>query len=273
MMWLDAKVKGESGDWNGAANSCLDSIQFGVQVPRGGNVITSLVGIAIQNGGRKGLKQVIPNLSAVEAKLAESRLEAILSTQTPFLETLREESRSSKTEMIKSIPNVPLVKPLYLGYYSNGIKMILAEAQKPYPQRSLDPKAVKSNIFYALVADTWLKTGFKYEQNNVNLSFLALSLGLHAYKKEHGNYPGALEALVPAYLSKLPDDPFASKGSFQYKRKGDKYLLYSVGPDGKDDGGKAIDVPNNPNAKTNKFARYFPADNSVGDIVAGTNDF
>ncbi len=124
-----------------------------------------------------------------------------------------------------------------------------------------------------MVADTWLTAGFKYEQNQTNLSFLSLSLALHAYKKDHGDYPGALEALVPAYLSKLPDDPFALKGGFQYKQKVDKYLLYSVGPDGKDDGGKAIDVPNNPNAKTNKFARYYPDEKSVGDIVAGTNDF
>ncbi len=272
MMWLDAKVKGDSGDWNGAANSYLDSIQFGVQVPRGGNVITSLVGIAIQSGGRKGLKQVISNLSAVEAKAAVSRLEAILSTQTPFLETLREESRGMKTETTKSIPNVPLLKPLYLGYYSNGMKMILAEAQKPYSQRSLDPKAEKSNIFYAMVADTWLKTGFVYEQNNVNLSFLSLTPGLHAYKKEHGNFPKSLEDLVPGYLNKLPDDPFALKGGFQYRLNGDQYLLYSLGPDGRDDGGKAIDVPNNPNAKKNKNARYFPDEKSVGDIVAGTND-
>ena len=86
-------------------------------------------------------------------------------------------------------------------------------------------------------------------------------------------YPTNLGALIPNYLDKLPDDPFALKGGFQYKLNGDKYLLYSVGPDGKDDGGKAIDVPNNPNAKNNKIARYFPDEKSVGDIVEGTNDF
>ncbi len=273
MLWLEAKVKGETGDWNGAANSSLDSVEMGGQVPRGGDLMAYLVGLAIQSGGRKELKQVIPHLSAEEAKAAERRLEGIISNRTPYIETLREDMRHNKAEMTKTIPNVPLVRPMFLSYYHSGLKKIMEEIEKPYPRRSIDPKMQKANVFYGLLAETWLTAGFKYEQNRTTFSFLSLALGLHAYKKEHGNFPKSLEDLVPGYLSKLPDDPFALKGGFQYRLSGDQYLLYSVGPDGKDDGGKAIDVPNNPYAKKNKNARYFPDEKSVGDIVAGTNDF
>ncbi len=272
MLWLDAKVKEETGDWKGAANSALDSIKMGGQVPRGGELTAYLVGLAIQSGGRKELKLVVSHLSAEEAKAVERRLETIISSRTPYIETLRDTARSNKAEMTKTIPNLPIVRTMYLGYYHSGMKKIMDEIEMPYPQRSIDRKMRKANLFYGLLAETWLTAGFKYEQNRTNFSFLSISLALHAYKKEHGNFPKSLDDLVPGYLSKLPDDPFAMKGGFKYKLNGDQYLLYSLGPDGKDDGGKAIDFPNNPNAKKNKNARYFPDEKSVGDIVAGTND-
>jgi hypothetical protein len=64
-------------------------------------------------------------------------------------------------------------------------------------------------------------------------------------------------------------DAFGNGALFQYRPTGNGYVLYSVGPDGRDDGGKAIDTGssrvNNPNE------RYFIRDNSAGDIVAGKN--
>ena len=52
--------------------------------------------------------------------------------------------------------------------------------------------------------------------------------------------PGKLSELAPAYLKALPNDPFANyKPPFCYKRTGAHYLLYSIGPDGIDNGGKA----------------------------------
>ena len=51
-----------------------------------------------------------------------------------------------------------------------------------------------------------------------------------------GPYPERLEALVPAYLPRVPLDPFAD-APFIYERRGDGYLLASVGPDGTFDGG------------------------------------
>lgn len=49
-------------------------------------------------------------------------------------------------------------------------------------------------------------------------------------------YPERLEALVPAYLPRVPLDPFVD-APFVYERRGDGYLLASVGPDGTFDGG------------------------------------
>lgn len=101
---------------------------------------------------------------------------------------------------------------------------------------------------------------------------VAVMLALHAFQLEYGRYPAALAELTPAYLKRLPDDPFAQQGTFRYRITGNTYTLYSLGPDGNDDGGKPIDDLKQ--IKTsNANARYFVNEHSVGDVVAGKNIF
>lgn len=51
-----------------------------------------------------------------------------------------------------------------------------------------------------------------------------------------GPYPERLDALVPDVVAVVPTDPFAG-APLRYERRGDGYLLYSVGTNGIDDGG------------------------------------
>jgi hypothetical protein len=64
-----------------------------------------------------------------------------------------------------------------------------------------------------------------------------LAFVLAAYRAEHHSYPARLADLTPKFTAKLPKDPFAD-GDLHYKREGSGYLLYSVGPNAKDDGGR-----------------------------------
>jgi hypothetical protein len=58
-----------------------------------------------------------------------------------------------------------------------------------------------------------------------------------------GSLPPDLNALVPEFLPALPKDGYAADGAFRYRvlpapdEHGRTYLLYSVGPNGNDDGG------------------------------------
>ena len=80
-------------------------------------------------------------------------------------------------------------------------------------------------------------------------------LALESYHTVHGQYPDTLDALVPAYLDRLPPDPFRPAQSFGYRRvdsadMSGAYLLYTVGADGVDDGGQPA-APNSGNPLTN----------------------
>jgi len=63
-------------------------------------------------------------------------------------------------------------------------------------------------------------------------------LALQRYRLDRGTYPESLETLVSeGYITVPPMDPFSDKGLI-YQPTNDDFLLYSVGEDFVDDGGK-----------------------------------
>jgi hypothetical protein len=69
---------------------------------------------------------------------------------------------------------------------------------------------------------------------------LAISaIAVKRYELKYGKAPSSLNALVPEFLSAVPIDPMSGK-ALCYRLKSDgTQVLYSVGEDGKDDGGDA----------------------------------
>jgi len=54
---------------------------------------------------------------------------------------------------------------------------------------------------------------------------------------ESGSLPSSLDALVPTLLPTVPRDHFAADTPLVLKQSGADWSVYSVGPDGEDDGG------------------------------------
>jgi hypothetical protein len=65
---------------------------------------------------------------------------------------------------------------------------------------------------------------------------LLTHVALKRFQLTHGDLPDSLTQMVPEYLPAVPQDPF-SDGPFIYRREPNGYLLYSVGYNGRDDGG------------------------------------
>ncbi len=108
------------------------------------------------------------------------------------------------------------------------------------------------------------KARFEYENGRCLNDLLLLQLALHAYKLEHTRYPMKLSDLAPEYVKSLPMDPFSAGDEFKYGLTANGYLLYSIGPDTKDDDGKPVVQHNQPNSRFVDFQ-------DIGDIVAGYN--
>jgi hypothetical protein len=68
-----------------------------------------------------------------------------------------------------------------------------------------------------------------------------LGVALSAYQKQNGEFPDSLDALVPRYLPEIPKDPYTGN-PFVYRVDSDGALLYSLGSNLKDDGGKPLET-------------------------------
>jgi hypothetical protein len=71
---------------------------------------------------------------------------------------------------------------------------------------------------------------------HAELRCAAAALAAERYRLAKGEWPESLHGLVPAYLPAVPKDPFSGE-ALRLRRVEDGLVIYSVGEDGKDDGG------------------------------------
>ncbi|MEX2138763.1 MAG: hypothetical protein WD894_05840 [Pirellulales bacterium] len=96
------------------------------------------------------------------------------------------------------------------------------------------------DIFVALMMPA-ISAMFQAEaRTETNDDLLVIGLALARYKAEQGAYPEKLEQLAPDMIQVVPTDAFAG-APFVYKKRGEGYLLYSLGANQTDDGGKGAD--------------------------------
>jgi hypothetical protein len=82
-----------------------------------------------------------------------------------------------------------------------------------------------------------------FDKYLVEQRMAAVRLAIRLYEIDHqGAIPPTLQDLVPNYLKSVPADPFREDGgNLQYDVK--RRILYSVGMDSRDDGGKQLPLP------------------------------
>ena len=66
-----------------------------------------------------------------------------------------------------------------------------------------------------------------------------IACGLERYRLAHGQYPDSLDALAPQFAAKLPHDIIGGQPLKYHRTANGRFVLYSVGWNGKDDGGEA----------------------------------
>lgn len=100
-----------------------------------------------------------------------------------------------------------------------------------------------SNILVSLLLPAVQSAISAEIRNDARMGITLTACALQAYHRDNKRYPDSLAALGGVYIDKLPVDPFRGK-SLRYRLQGDKFLLYSVGPNLKDEDGKERQEPN-----------------------------
>jgi hypothetical protein len=79
--------------------------------------------------------------------------------------------------------------------------------------------------------------GAMWQRGQALLRCASVGVALERYRLAHHRWPDTLAELTPNYLGTVPADPYDGK-SLRYARHRDVFVVYALGPDGKDDGGK-----------------------------------
>jgi hypothetical protein len=129
-----------------------------------------------------------------------------------------------------------------------------SEAGTPYPQRRPVPEP--SEIVARMVAPIFENVGRTHTRHVAHLRLLRAQLALHEHRARTGRLPASLGELDSKLKTALTD-PFAEK-PFVYRLKGEGYLLYSLGPDLRDDGGTPVPRASEPPVGDYVAGRLFP---------------
>lgn len=301
---IESNARWMRNDYDGALQSGLDTIQMGHDMRRGGVVITHLVGVAIGAIGRSVTHDTVEKLDANQSKTAARRLEKLLETRWSLAQTLTEDKYYSQNLWLEVFKTKGWRSPNSLqknmGFTAATVPELLTNGDRiglliTPKQRIMDDIVATYDREIANSKQPYLKRGkpleiaddpfqqvfgispllrFNDARDLAGDQLLMFRLALHAYRLENGVYPPSLKALVPAYLNAIPADPYGSGESWRYKLNGQNYRLWSIGPDGKDDGGTPIPWRNGnarkPVAGRRERLPYIMPD-SVGDYVAGKN--
>ena len=153
-------------------------------------------------------------------------LRAFNSFYDPHVKAMRLDDYAARTEAIADLErnlkaSRPALANLVLAYLAgnrSGITTIVTE-------RLLALLAPSIQMFQAAEDRTVMKT-----------TLTRLGLALAEYRAVEGEFPATLDALQPGYVDELPVDFYSGK-PLLYRRVEGGFILYAVGPNGKDDGG------------------------------------
>lgn len=187
--------------YSAAARIQLDILRLGATLHRGGIRIHMLVGSAVEGIGFSNFAKMHDTLSTSECRGLIEALSQIEATKE-LDEIIQARDEAWCDRLYPWLERIVLVTDRLRGCpaVTSNVEILRAEQQ-------------------------------------AKLRLLQTELAIRCYRLENDKLPETLADLVPKYLSAVPEDPFYG-AHLVYRRTPQGYLLYSIGPNGQDDGGQ-----------------------------------
>jgi len=185
-----------------AAAIYADSIELGQRITSDGMLIHALVGAAIQNMGNRGLAKVRHRLPPTVSTRIARRLFEIEERREPFPRLLS---------------NDRIWMQHALGWHGRTTLALADFAGEELEVHTIVRRA--------------------YLRATMLMRLLITELAIQAYADEHGQPPAHLEMVWPDIVPSAVIDPFSGR-PLRYRKSGTDWLVYSVGYDRDDDGGR-----------------------------------
>ena len=132
---------------------------------------------------------------------------------------------------------------------------VVAATRKPCPQRLDDMQAVQDELqtsvsginrfryivtSLALPSSSLVPFAESFARNEATIRAADAALAIEQFSRKNGRLPDKLDELLPEFLDKVPIDPFDGK-PLRYAVREDVYVIYSIGTDRVDDGGRILE--------------------------------
>ena len=91
------------------------------------------------------------------------------------------------------------------------------------------------------LGSTGVDIRLEYDRYRVSTALKELMIALGQFQSANGTYPTDLQELVPAFVAEIPADSFTGD-ALVYQQVSDGYVLYSLGPNLRDDGRDHDDI-------------------------------
>lgn len=253
----EGKLHEQQGRYARAMNSYIDGLLFADRIARGGNTLHLIARFAASVVVFQAIPSVIPRLSNAEASQAAQRVQNLLQEQYPLEAIITQEFRANllgwynttrgmamrgwRLDLPQSAPERQMLmrpkKPILEAAQRYAAAWV-DQVKQPYPQMMpveyVPPLNTLPEGLVVRSPEDLFSHVTRYTYLQTRLQLLYTALRLEAFRKAGGRYPSSLRELgdSPYFI-----DPFSQR-PFIYRTTQTGYQLYSVGPNGVDDGGQ-----------------------------------
>ncbi|HEX5273147.1 MAG TPA: hypothetical protein VFW33_21775 [Gemmataceae bacterium] len=266
LLEADALLRAHDGDAEGACDSCRAALNAGRAVGDEPFMASMIRRIGCNASAVSALERTIAlgelsdeDLQAVGRLLDEELAEPLLlwglrgdragfhdlslnlETGTLALESLEDGEDSHPPRGMGQVSNVWVVPRVKKGH-AEGLDLLtdaVEAAQLPVERQAplfaaIEARQAGLSPYAALFFGPFslAKTAKGFGTNQAQLRCAAAALAAERYRLRHGRWPASVAGLMPD----VPLDPFDGK-PLRYRNDGEGVIVYSVGPDGIDDGG------------------------------------
>jgi hypothetical protein len=269
LLWLDSVRLVQQGDIDGALTSCRALLNTGRSIGDEPAIVSQVLRLQCQSVAMKSLERALAHGQASEAdlepvqRLLEDEAEQPLlliaargerAIWNQFLEVLKAGEldraaqkwhltrRSFELEDMLDKKRAHASHAACLKYLTEFVeirKLPLEQQLDREARCSMPPLQDCSTLFEGcwLGGSMFELLPLAYSRRLALLRSGMTAVAAERYRRAYNGWPDRLEDLVPSYLSRIPTDPFDGQ-PLRYKRLDNGVVIYSVGPDRIDDGGR-----------------------------------
>jgi hypothetical protein len=277
LLAMDAAIQAHDGDLDGALGSCRAMLGVGRSIGDEPFLISALVRCSLGAVTLKSVRRVLGHGEPSEAALVRLQAAVLDELSQPLLVIPMRGERAAYTELIRRVeegeipisalsgtakPRLPVPRPagspwtkVWFDYqitlYLEWMNAAVAIAKRPAAEQPARWRAWQANVdrvknsrfgiytatFPLLLSPPIPAVATAFSRHQSELGATAILIAAEHHRRKNGRWPASIETIDPGILNSAPVDPYSGQ-PFRFEHRDGQFLIYSIGPNGKDEHGE-----------------------------------